>query len=170
MAELTHLCVYLGIPISQWGDPAWADLLITDDVWVKADPWSAFLPLFRDSDVVVVCSAGNTQDPEQASDGSNPRRNAKPGRAGETSLIVVGGTNPDGLIWRDDVGSGTNRFLSIITVFAPGSTMSVALRAAGLWMPRAPRCRLALCPAWSPPSWTARTWPAISAQVSLLAI
>ncbi len=100
-------------------------------MWVLADPWNAFLPLFRDSDVVVVCSAGNTQDPEQASDDSNPRRNAKPGRAGETSLIVVGGTDPNGLIWDEGAGVGTNKFFSIITVYAPGSSMSVANRAGG---------------------------------------
>ncbi len=125
--------MYLGIPITRWGDPAWDQLglLPTDDAWVKADPWSAFLPLFRDSDVVVVCSAGNTQDPEPASDDSNPRRNAKPGRAGETSLIVVGGTDPNGLIWADLDGSGTNRFFSIISIFAPGSFMSVARKGGG---------------------------------------
>ncbi len=100
-------------------------------MWVLADPWNAFLPLFRDSDVVVVCSAGNTQDPEQASDDSNPRRNAKPGRAGETSLIVVGGTDPNGLIWADPDGAGTNRFFNIITAYAPGSYMSVANRVGG---------------------------------------
>ena len=131
MTELTHLCTYLGIPIAQWGDPAWDQLEITDDAWVKVDPWNAFLPLFRDSDVVVVCTAGNTQDPEAASDDSNPRRNAKPGRAGETSLIVVGGTDPNGLIWADADGSGTNRFFSIISIFAPASFMSVARRDGG---------------------------------------
>ena len=124
--------MYLGIPITQWGDPAWDQLGLpsTDDAWVKADPWNAFLPLFRDSDVVVVCSAGNNKDGEEASDDNNPRRNAKPGRAGETSLIVVGGTNPDGLIWADN-DSGTNEFYSIIDIYAPGSTMNVAHRSGG---------------------------------------
>lgn len=116
-----------GVPISQWGDPDWGDLLPSDDVWVTADPWNAFLPLFRENDVVVVCSAGNDREPDQGSDGSNPRRNAKPGRQGETSLIVVGGIGQDGLIWDEGGnGPGSNKFTSIITAYAPAAKMDVA--------------------------------------------
>lgn len=79
--------------------------------------------------MVVVCSAGNTKDPEPASDDSNPRRNAKPGRQGETSLIVVGGTNENGFIWAEPGnGPGTNIFRNIISAWAPGARMDVATR------------------------------------------
>ncbi len=119
-----------GIPIYQWADPAWGDLdLLNDDPrFLQVDPWNAFLPLFRENDVVVVCSAGNTKDKEPAVDTMFPRRHARPGRQGETSLIVVGGSDQNGFIWDEGLGNpaGSNTFTSIITAFAPASRMDVA--------------------------------------------
>ncbi len=88
-----------------------------------ADPWNVMLPLFEQHDVVVVTPAGNDAQTGDPIDYElfTPRRLAMTGRAGERSLIVVGGINKDGSRWH-----GSNQLVNIITTYGPAESMLVA--------------------------------------------
>lgn len=105
--------------IGQWADPDadYPDL----DAYTDTDPFFHFLPLLFANSIVVVCPVGNEGSPENAFNLAlhSPRRYARPGQVGENELIVVGGTEKDNAIW-----SGSNKYFSIITTYAPAADIS----------------------------------------------
>jgi hypothetical protein len=120
-------CHQIGTAIAKWADDEDLDNAegVDSPIYLKYDPWYWFLPYFKREDVVVVCAAGNTASAPEDWWVEFPRRHAHQGFVGEDSLIVVGGTDQEGKLWKEDRG-GTNRFFSIITAYAPGSQMTCA--------------------------------------------
>ncbi len=124
---LTNRVLPTGTAIAKWADDEDLDNAEGPEspVYLKYDPWHWFLPYFEREDIVVVCSVGNSADAPEDWWIEFPRRHAHQGFVGENSLIVVGGTDQEGNIWKAQNG-GTNRFFDIITVFAPGSELMCA--------------------------------------------
>jgi hypothetical protein len=133
---------FLGINYATWADPT-PPANPADPMYLLSDPFHFFLPYFNREDTIIVCSVGNEFEDENSPNDSEyefPRRNAKVGRTGENSLIVVGGTDKNGLIWAKQVLTnhgvktiGTNKFFSLITTMAPAADMSCANSHNGGW-------------------------------------
>ena len=132
-AKAAPLTLATGIPVSQWSDRSVTHNPPRSE-FNRYDPWYHFLPLFRDADAVVVCAVGNNAEPAPGPNSDDddfdaPRRYARSDRHMADSLIVVGGTNRHGDIWLEQLGTrliGTNQFLRLITVWAPGAVMTCA--------------------------------------------
>ncbi|KAJ4293023.1 hypothetical protein N0V88_005687 [Collariella sp. IMI 366227] len=116
-----------GVAIAKWADDE--DIENADrpesPIYFKYDPWRWFLPYFAREDVVVVCAAGNSASAPEDWWVEFPRRHAHEGFVGQDTLIVVGGTDQDGKIWKAG-NAGSNRFFSLITAFAPAQVIKCA--------------------------------------------
>jgi hypothetical protein len=90
---------------------------------MSSDPWNFFLQYLFNQDIVVVCSAGNSNytDSEDNISVESPRLYAVAGRPGQDKLIVVGASTINRVPW-----AYANLFHSIIATWAPGNGVSCA--------------------------------------------